>query len=526
MSRFFNTAGPCDPRFHYMVPPEQRLPEVRRLLERMGYVVVHAPRQTGKTTILRTLAKALTEEGRFAALHFSCETAKVAEDDYAAAEQIVLGALRLSAADGLPEGLRPPPWPEDAPPGTRVQAALRAWTRACPRPLVLFFDEIDALRGQSLMSVLSQLRAGYSERPDNFPWSVVFCGLRDVRDYKAASGGEAPRLGSASPFNIKIRSLRVGDFDLDEIRMLLAQHTADTGQPFAEAAIERIGEVTAGQPWLVNALANEVTAEMGVEPPAPITVEHVDHARERLILARQTHLDSLAARLAEPRVRRVLEPILTGALASADPYDDDFQYVADLGLIARDLPIRIANPIYQEVIPRVLAVTYERSVTAAPRSFVLPDGRLDFDRLLNEFASFWLEHGDVLTQRANYHEVAPQLVLMAFLQRVVNGGGSIHREYGIGRGRIDLLVRWPWTDARGERSEQLEALELKVWSTSRPDPLDEGLRQLDGYLDRLALDTGVLVIFDRRADAAPIHERTRFARATTPAGRDVTLFRA
>jgi len=149
---------------------------------------------------------------------------------------------------------------------------------------------------------------------------------------------------------------------------------------------------------------------------------------------------------------------------------------------------------------------------------------LDFDRVLRDFAAFWVAHGEVLAGRMPYHEVAPQLVLMAFLQRVVNGGGHIDREYGVGRGRIDLLVRWP---LRGPtRDDQRFALELKVRAEGRSDPLSDGLTQLDAYLDRLALDTGVLVIFDRRPDAAPIHTRTRFESATSPTGRAITVLRA
>ncbi|XXU84704.1 hypothetical protein WMF21_43800 [Sorangium sp. So ce1099] len=79
-----------------------------------------------------------------------------------------------------------------------------------------------------------------------------------MRDYKAASGGDPERLGTSSPFNIKLESLRVGDFSGDEVRALYAQHTEDTGQAFTEAALARAFEVTAGQPWLVNALGREI----------------------------------------------------------------------------------------------------------------------------------------------------------------------------------------------------------------------------------------------------------------------------
>lgn len=174
----------------------------------------------------------------------------------------------------------------------------------------------------------------------------------------------------------------------------------------------------------------------------------------------------------------------------------------------------------------MLTGSFEGRVLAEPHSFVLPDGRLDLGRILREFADFWREHGDVLTSGSSYREVAPQLVLMAFLQRVVNGGGFIDREYGIGRGRIDLLVRWPYRGADGGRAWQKEALELKVWRDKGKDPLAKGLAQLDGYLDRMGLEAGVLVIFDRREAAEDIEARTRFDEAVTPKGRKVTLLRA
>jgi hypothetical protein len=191
------------------------------------------------------------------------------------------------------------------------------------------------------------------------------------------------------------------------------------------------------------------------------------------------------------------------------------------------------------LIVRVLGASIEDRVLADPRAFVLPDGRLDFDLLLREFAEFWREHADVLVRGIVYHEVAPQLVIMAFLQRVVRtpvrslrdppgppGGGYVSREYVAGRGRIDLLVRWPYTDADGKRCWQREALELKVRAGGDGDPLAGGVAQLDAYLDRLSLDTGVLVVFDRRPDAPPVAERTAFEQATSPSGRAVTVLRA
>jgi hypothetical protein len=145
--------------------------------------------------------------------------------------------------------------------------------------------------------------------------------------------------------------------------------------------------------------------------------------------------------------------------------------------------------------------------------------------LLTAFASFWKENGEFMTGHTGYREAAPQLIIMAFLHRIINGGGYIDREYGVGRGRVDLLVRQPYTGPDGARAWQREALELKVWREHQPDPLEQGLAQLDGYLDRLELDTGVLVIFDTRPDTVPITDRTTFSEVQTPSGRTVTLLR-
>ena len=168
----------------------------------------------------------------------------------------------------------------------------------------------------SLISVLRQLRAGHPERGEAFPASVILCGLRDVRDYKAASGGEPTRLGTASPFNVPVESLSMGNFSAAQVAELYGQHRADTGQPFAEGAMDHAFALTGGQPWLVNALGREVVDEMGVSAPTPITIEHLDEAKERLILARATHLDSLVSKLHEERVRRVIAPLMEGGYVS------------------------------------------------------------------------------------------------------------------------------------------------------------------------------------------------------------------
>ncbi len=230
---------------------------LERLIAQENYFVLHAPRQVGKTTAMMALAERLTGTGNYAAVLVSAEVGAPFSDDPGAAEQALLGSWRLQTSQSLPSNLQPPPWPE-AYPGQRLQAALAAWSQAIERPLILFIDEIDTLQDGALMSVLRQLRSGFPSRPQGFPHSLALIGLRDVRDYKVASGG-SPRLNTASPFNIKAESITLRNFTAEEVSELYQQHSTETGQVFTDEAIALAFELTQGQPWLVNALARQLT---------------------------------------------------------------------------------------------------------------------------------------------------------------------------------------------------------------------------------------------------------------------------
>ena len=345
--RSFSTAGPVRAADHYLIPPLSRidLDGVLGLVRDKKYFVLHAPRQTGKTSALLALAD-LLNEGGYHCLYVTVETARTTRDDVAQAVRVVLAALARAAASTLSDRFLQGVRAEilaDVGPELALSEALSQWAQAAPQPLVLLIDEIDTLTGDSLLSVLQQLRAGYPDRPDRFPQSVVLCGLRDVRDYRIGASG--------SPFNIAAESLRLGDFSRDETLALLTQHTAETGQPFDPEAQEAVWAHTQGQPWLVNALAYGACFEdkaLRADRSRPVTEGAIAAVREDLILKRVTHLDYLADKLSEERVRRVIEPLLTGGERRA--VARDVEYTRDLGLIARDAPVRVANPIYAELI--------------------------------------------------------------------------------------------------------------------------------------------------------------------------------
>src|SRR6185503_9668199 len=250
-----------------------------------------------------------------------------------------------------------------------------------------------------------------------------------------------------------------------------------------------IFELSQGHPWLVNALADQIVDRDVRDRSIVITAAHVDAAKETIILERRTHIDSLIHKLRDPRVSKVLAPMLVGAQTAADVLDDDLAYVIGLGIIRiRAGHLEIANPIYREVIPRALTYVRQLQIPAEPATFVRPDGSLDLPKLMAGWQAFWRKDGHLAAGGFSYQEAGPHLMLMAFLQRVVNGGGRVEREYGLGRGALDLLIEW-----RGAR----HAIEVKLRRDTETE--ERALAQVKRYLDALGLDEGWLLLFDLRS---------------------------
>ena len=539
--RYFNTAGPIDPDIHYHVPPLDRLnaEQLLMLIRQRKYFVLHAPRQTGKTSALLALRQELNDRGEFRCAYVNVEVGQSAREDVGAAMRAILSALDRGARHSLGDRFVPGIWRDvlaEAGPHDALGETLARWAESDTRPLVLLIDEIDALVGDSLVSVLRQLRAGYPERPRRFPQSVILCGVRDVRDYRMHSPSGREVIAGGSAFNIRAESLRLGDFSPSEVESLLAQHREDTGQPFTDGAHAAVWEFTRGQPWLVNALAYDACFrdEAGRDRKRPIRAAAIQAVRERLILRRETHLEQLTDKLREERVRRVIEPLLSGS-AAIDPIPvDDLDYARDLGLVARENPIAIANPIYREVIPRDLTHTTQAGFEHESAWYVDERGALRADDLLTAFQDFFRQHSEHWVERFQYKEAGPQLLLQAFLQRIVNSGGRIEREYGLGRGRTDLLIVWPlagapretWVDAEGGIGRRGQAqkivIECKVLRRGPERTLREGLEQTRAYMDRCTAPEGHLVIFDRDEDKS--WDEKIYSRKEIEGGAPVTVW--
>jgi DNA polymerase III delta prime subunit len=488
MEKFFNTTGFCSPDDHYMVEPLRGLrKDVLALIEKKQFFLIHAPRQTGKTTLLHALAHRLNREGKYIGCVTSVETAGVPSFTVEQANLWMVNALYRISGAFLPEHERPtkPQHP------VSLKDYLSEWAKAQQKPIVLLIDEADSLWDDVMVNFLRQLRDGFQDRPSNFPQSIALVGLRDIREYRLKARGENPSLGSGSPFNVKSESFFLGTFSKKEVEELLQQHAKATGQRFSKPVTDLIFEFSGGQPWLTNALANEIVSKMLRDDHSKkILPRMVEEAKERLIAARQTHLDSLVDKLKEDRVRKVVMAIVSGDAPVFDDWDDALRYCRDLGIIKNERRrVEFANPIYREITTRVLNSSFEgimvgQEIYDTP-FYVRPDGSLDMDKLLREFQKFYRKNSEHWLDRFNYKEAGHQLLLMAFLQRVVNGGGRIEREMAAGNGRTDLAAFW---------REQVFAMEMKIkWQS---DTRAEGLDQLWGYLDRLGQPGGYLVLFE------------------------------
>ena len=533
--RKFNIEGPIIAEDHYHVPPLERfdLDEILELIRDKRYFVLHAPRQTGKTSALLALRDLLDsgEAGDFRCVYVNVEPAQAMREAVEPAMRVILGAL-ASRARSVGDPFLYGVWSDImAAFGTGALAeALTRWCEAESKPVVLLVDEIDTLIGDTLISVLRQLRAGYDLRPSGFPQSVVLCGVRDVRhvrdvrDYRIHSSSENAIVTGGSAFNIKAESLRLGDFTEADVRALLAQHTDKTGQPFTAEALGTVWRQTRGQPWLVNALCRRACfdSEAGRDRSRAITAEDLLDAQEHLILSRVTHLDQLADKLREERVRRVVEPLLSGGDGRAFT-DRDLEYVRDLGLVAQQPPVRIANPLYAEVVPRELTWIAQEELAQDVAWYVDADGVLDLDKLMAAFQAFFREHSEHWVARFDYVEAGPQLLLQAFLHRIVNGGGRIEREYGLGRGRTDLLIIWPHAGGAESKTPCRFVIECKVLHKGLERTVREGLAQTAGYMDRCAARSGHLVVFDRTEDK-PWQEKIFRRDESADDGRAITVW--
>ena len=495
MSRWFNIGGPCNPAKHYMLSAMERLPEVASLVRKEQYFVVHAPRQCGKTTAFQALADEINAKGEMVALYCSVEAVQEFADAAVALPEVAQ-QIRFNV------GLYPDLFGADA--AERLREVISRSTHSTAvldvlswlsiqlkKPFIVFFDEVDCLSDATLVSFLRQLRNGRiaCKTPNSFPVSIALIGLRNIRDYKMRIRPEGQSTGEASPFNVITKAMTIRAFTEDELRELYRQHTDETGQVFEEEALKLAWEYSQGQPYLVNALARWCVEEIHKEDfSQPVTGADMDEAKEKLIRERGTHLDSLMEKATDPRVRPIVEQVMLGGMIPEAIPADDVAYALDLGLLVQERGVlKPANPIYTETIGRYLSRRKQDEVMIClPENPWVRDDGLDMPGLMAAFQQFWRENASESAVPFQYREAYPHLVLQAFLQRVINGGGQIVREMALGSGRLDLGVHF-----RGA----VYAVEVKTRPLYEKSH-EKAYAQMAKYIDRLGVPEGWLVVVD------------------------------
>lgn len=491
----FCTAGPIRPEDHYYIPQRLDWASLDSLIDQKSYFLLHAPRQSGKTTVILEYANYLNAQGKYTALYLTTEPAHPARNDFERALYWLLTQLKIEITDQLgarnqgpalsflEKALQQRPIEESA-----LYAFLNFWAQKNKKPIVIFFDEIDGLVEHTLISLLKQFRTGYTKRPKLFPQSFCLIGVRNLQDYKLKSLSDEEQGVLISPFNIIAESVLLRNFTKQQLSDLYKQHTNETSQIFTEEAIDHAYFLTQGQPWLTNALAYQACFIDVIDRSQPITKEVIEAAKEQIILKNNTHISSLSERLNEPRVCNIIDAIISGESEDVSLDPDDIQYVRDLGLVKLD-SWEIANPIYQQIIPRVLTQVLMELMKVDRSWFIESSGKLNMFKLLTGFTDFFRENAEGYQSKTPYLESYPHLLLMAYLQRIINGGGHVHREYGVGKKRVDILVEW--------KKKERFVIEIKLKSSKKN--LNKGLKQIRDYLDLCNGNEAHLIIVDRNS---------------------------
>ncbi len=515
--RYFNTHGPIDPAKHFFVPRTALLDELLTQIAEGHYFTIFAPRQMGKTTLLRQLRDTLAEDETYlpVLLDFEgFESLSVERFVYAFFTDLRRNIVRRLRTQNHPqlaqvEAILAGAAPEDF-------LALRNLTEeihdAIPNSrLVLIVDEFDSIPQSAISDLLQTWRAIYlNSDPPRSLHSVVLIGIQNIA---------ALNLGRSSPFNIA-RQIRLPDFSAAEVHDLLAQHTAETGQIFTPSAVGEIYTQSAGQPFLVNRLAAITTEEVVPDRTASITRAHVQTARDQLVRESNYNFETLQRHAAEYQ-DEVLR-ILFGGIYPFTRNSPVVKTLAMFGIISETAEgnCQVANPIYERVLidhftPFEIGLSADILVNGHDFRPYAVDGALQMKTILSHFREFVERRGREAFKVTDMpQEATGQYLLSAYLDVLMRQVGSeTFVEVPSGPGRLDLIVVY-----QGERY----VVETKIWRGKAE--FDKGLQQLATYLETEGTEEGYFVIFHARPNVYGKLPGEQLEFTETVAGRTIHVY--
>ena len=501
--RRFNTQGPVNPDQHYVVPRTEELTEFIKRVKEGRYIVIFAPRQTGKTTFFYAAMDILVaEEPTYFPIHLDFEAYKnlTSSDFYSNLTEDIReeidnlyhkrGEMPSEALSRFLENMAL----------TDNMSMLRGF-RALARVIenqrvVVFIDEFDGIPPAVVSDFLYALRRIYISRTvPRCPHSLGIIGVKSIAQLNYDR--------SVSPFNIH-DDFALSNFTRAQVQELFGQYTEETGQVFAPEVVESIHKQTGGQPFLVNRLAQILTQEMDIPKTEALTMTHFSEAHIQLLEENNTNLTHLATNVRRnPHFENFLMRIVL--YEEGVPFNlrnDLINDLATYGVLARgtDRMCEIANPIYLHCILQV----FKPIVNGLERDYfpedtdgfqyLTPIGQIQMERLLDNFRDFIARAGfRILQVPETPQEFIGQHLLFAYLDQFVTSvSGTMYMEVPTGRGRMDLIIL---------HNQKKYIVETKIWRSDRH--YAEGKQQLAVYLTTEGVTEGYYVVFDHREAPEP-----------------------
>ena len=507
--RWFETRGPVYPEDNYVVARTVELADFVGRLEKGRYIVLFAPRQTGKTTLFRCALDALSIE-KYVPIQLNFEGYVDADAPvfYRSLSTEICKEIRnvfQEHEENLPEKLNQFLASAEITDPISMRTFFEGLGNVLEQQrFVIVIDEFDGIPQDAVRGFLHSLRQIYLSGRGRCPHSVGIVGVKNITQLDYAA--------SISPFNIQ-DEFKLPNFSLEQVQELFSQYTDEVGQPFVLEVIAAIHKQTAGQPVLVNRFAQILTEEIDIPKSEPITMEHFSKAHVKLLRERNTHINHLITNI---RKDRRFETLLM-KIASYDDgvefslYNELISELATYGVIAEgaDGMCEIVNPIYHYCImqafkPAVNGLEQDylpENTRDGFKDYLTSDGQIQMEVLLDNFRDFITRAGFKLLQVPETpQEYVGEHLLFAYLNQFVQiVGGTMYLEVQTGRGRMDILIL---------HNDRKYIVETKIWGGEAR--YQAGKAQLAAYTRVEKARKGYYVVFDHRKTPAPRVETETF----------------
>ena len=505
----FETRGPVSAERNYVVSRTDEIVNFINRVKQGRYIVIFAPRQTGKTTFFRWGLDVLANETE---TYFPIQLDFQAYSNVSPSAfygylykdirkeiEVVFQRRGNTPSEALNQFLE----------GAKITehismmeffeqlASLQPTTR-----FVIIIDEFDGIPQAIVSDFLYSLRRIYLSGPAaRCPYSLGMVGVKSITQLNYDR--------SISPFKIQ-DEFALANFTVEQVRELLGQYTAEVGQAFAPEVIENLHKQTAGQPFLVNRFAQILTEEMDIPKTEPIGMTHFSEAHTQLLEERNVNVQHLITNIRRnPHFESLLMKIVS--YEKGMPFNPDNELIGELvtyGIIAEgaDGMCEIVNPIYQYRIMRAFQPLvnglerdyFPENADVDFLDYLTPDGQIQMKPLLDNFQDFIARAGyRILQVSKTPQEYVGQYLLFAYLDQFVRlVRGVMYLEVQTGRGRMDLII---------VHNARKYIVETKIWEGTRHH--EAGKKQLAAYLTLEGAVEGYYVVFDHRQNPEPRKEK-------------------